>query len=123
MSKRPVLRNRLHAANLKNQFYTLLCITATVTRFIVIKVSDSEIRYSKLTRIVGLEPHVQYHCCFSTSNTVLCTKSALYRFVVMGPSIVIHFYSKTNKMHNFFFLNLLNITLLVWDNLSVRHQE
>jgi len=54
MSKRPVLRNRLHAASLKNQFYTLLYITATVIRFIVIKVSDSEIRYSKLTRIIGL---------------------------------------------------------------------
>ena len=39
----------------------------------------------------------------------------------MGLCIVIYFYSKTNKMHNF--SNFLNITLQVSDGLSVHNQE
>jgi hypothetical protein len=39
----------------------------------------------------------------------------------MGPCIVIYFYSKINKIHNF--SSLLNITLHVSEGLSVHHQE
>jgi hypothetical protein len=41
-----------------------------------------------------------------------------------GPCIVIYFYSKTNKMHQFFnFILLCSSTLHVLDGLSVHHQE
>jgi len=73
MSKKLVLSNMLHASSLKNQFHILLYTTATVTRFIVNKVSDSEIRCSKIT-IVGLYPHVQYPCCFKSFQYILVHK-------------------------------------------------
>ena len=48
-------------------------------------------------------------------------KSRVTNLTFMGPCIVIYFYSKTNKMHNF--LSLLNITIHVSDGTSVHHQE
>ena len=42
----------------------------------------------------------------------------------MGPCIVIYFYSKTNKMHQFFrFILFCGSTLHVSDGLSVHQQE
>ena len=40
---------------------------------------------------------------------------------LMGPCIVIYFYSKTNLMH--YISSLLNVVLHVSDGLSVHHQE
>jgi hypothetical protein len=48
-------------------------------------------------------------------------KNVFTNLMFMGPCIVIYFYSKTNKMHNY--SSLLNITLHVSDGLSVHHQE
>jgi len=42
----------------------------------------------------------------------------------IGPCIVIHFYSKTNQMHNISkFILFWNSTLLASDGLFVHHQE
>ena len=48
--------------------------------------------------------------CTSISGTSCREKFCTFFFMFMGPCIVIYFYSKTTKMHNFF-LSLLNINI------------
>jgi hypothetical protein len=54
----------------------------------------------------------------------LIMKVSLVNLTFIGPCIVIYFYSKTNKMHQFLkFILFWNTTLHVSDGLSVHHQE
>jgi hypothetical protein len=59
-----------------------------------------------------------------TSQPYLDFHSDSHTLTFIGPCIVIYFYSKTNKMHQFFkFILFCSSILHVSDGLSVHHQE
>jgi len=55
-------------------------------------------------------------------RSLICWHGHILKF--RGPCIVIHFYSKTNEMHQFLrFILFCSSSLYVWGGLSVHHQE
>jgi hypothetical protein len=51
-------------------------------------------------------------------------KGVITHLTLIGPCILVYFYSKTNQMHQFFiFILFCSNTLHVSDGLSVHHQE